>query len=315
MSEAAALTAALEDDGLARRVERCLALGFPHVVLHGSIFARSGRSITPVGSQGVELSRQDCRALLAALGGALVLWTDGFHPGQEPSEWFSLICTKFRPLESLTASVRHEIRRGLRECEVRRISAETLAGEGYPVFCAAWKGYGYATLPITEEGFRSGVLREAAYPDLLHNWGVYVNERLVAYVQNQVHGTLAVYYSVGKLDPAYLHLRVSYALFHTMNEYYLKTMGFNYVSAGARSISHDTNIQNFLMQKFGFEKAYTRLRVHYRWPLGWLVWMLYPFRVRIGHAHDALWTLLELERCRRACRDQERAVKGDSPRH
>jgi len=292
----------LDDPGLARRVERCRALGFPHVVLRNRIFSRYGQAVAPEGTHGVDLTPRECRELLDALGGSMVQWTSGIRPDHEPSEWYYVICRKFTPLEALSSKERNKFRHGLKHCEVRRISVEELAGEGYPVYCAAWKGYGYATPTVSEDAFRKGVLREAGYPDLLHNWGVYVDGRLVAFAQNQIHGTSDVDYSATKLDPAFLHFRPSYALFHTMNEYYLKTMGFTYVNDGARSISHDTNMQDFLIHTFGFEKAYTALNVYYRRPLGLVVNILYPFRKVAGQASNRVWTLLELERCRRASR-------------
>ena len=302
MTVEAAAIQATEDTGLARRVERCRALGFPHVVLRNRIFSRYGQVVSPEGTQGIELSRADCRALLDALGGSMVHWTSGIRPPDEPGEWYWVLCRKFTPLEALTSKERNKFRHGLKHCEVRLIPVEALAAEGYPVYCAAWLGYGHSAPPVSQEEFRRGVLREAGYPDLLHNWGVYVDGRMVAFSQNQIRGTTEVDYSATKLDPAYLHLRPSYALIHTMNEYYLKTMGFQLVNDGARSISHDTNIQEFLIHTFGFEKAYTTLHVYYRWPLRWLVPLLHPFRRLAGKASRRLGSLLELERCRRGSR-------------
>ena len=205
-------------------------------------------------------------------------------------------------LDALSSKERNKFRRGLRDCEVRRISVKELADEGYQVYCAAWEHYG-GQIPVTNEHlFQQGVLREAPYPDLLHNWGVYVNGRLIAYAQNQIHGKVEVSYSSIKLDPAYLHLRPSYALIHKMNEYYLDSLGFEYVNDGSRSIHHETNIQEFLMHNFCFEKAYTTLYVYYRWPLRWLLKIVYPFRDYVGQADSRLKALLELERFRRASR-------------
>jgi len=288
-----------EAPGLARKVERCRALGVPHVLMHGRIFSRYGQVIMPQGAQGVDLTRAECRALLAALGGSLVVWTDRSRPAHEPGEWYWVICRRFTPLEALSSKERKKFRHGLKHCEVRRLSVEELAGAGYLVYQAAWQGYG-ASPPVSEEAFRQGVLREAAFPDLLHNWGAFVDGRLVAFAQNEIHGDAEAEYSALKLDPAYLHFRPSYALIHTMNEYYLKRMGFQYVNAGARSIAHETNFQAFLIRTFGFEKAYAPLKVHYRWPLGWLVNLAFPIRRLIGKKSRAVGSLLELERCRRA---------------
>jgi hypothetical protein len=103
------------------------------------------------------------------------------------------------------------------------------------------------------------------------------------------------------MDPEFLRFRPSYALIYRMNEYYLGTLGFKRVISGARSISHETKIQDFRIHECGFEKAYTSLNVYYRPPLHLLVNLLYPLRTVLGHANNQLWSILELERCRRAC--------------
>jgi hypothetical protein len=102
-----------------------------------------------------------------------------------------------------------------------------------------------------------------------------------------------------KFDPAFLKLYSGYALIHTMNQHYLEAMGFQYVCNGARSISHDTNMHEFLIRNFGFEKVYTTLNLYYRWPLGWMVALAYPFRGPLGRAVPSLKKILLLEEFRR----------------
>ena len=48
-----------------------------------------------------------------------------------------------------------------------------------------------------------------------------------------------------------------------MNEYYLSEKKIRYVNDGSRSISHETNIQSFLVDKFKFRKAYCKLHLEY----------------------------------------------------
>jgi hypothetical protein len=63
-----------------------------------------------------------------------------------------------------------------------------------------------------------------------------------------------------------------------MNKYYLDEKEFDYVNDGARNISHETNIQEFLIKKFKFRKAYCKLNIIYNSRIGFLVKSLYPFR-------------------------------------
>ena len=52
---------------------------------------------------------------------------------------------------------------------------------------------------------------------------------------------------------------------------------FLYVNDGARSISHHTNIQTFLIDKFKFRRAFVKLHIVYRWDIGLAIKILYPF--------------------------------------
>lgn len=123
--------------------------------------------------------------------------------------------------------------------------------------------------------------------------------RLIAFAQNLIFGKTEVNYSVLKFDPEFLKLYPSYALIHTMNRHYLQEEGFEYVNDGYRSILHDTNVQEFLIEKFGFEKAYTNLHLHYRQALRILMLASYPFRRSLSCLDRRLQAMYRLEECRR----------------
>ena len=63
-----------------------------------------------------------------------------------------------------------------------------------------------------------------------------------------------------------------------MNEYYLQDKKFGFVVDGARSITEHSHIHEYLMQNFGFRKAFCQLAVYYPWWMKLAVKMLYPFR-------------------------------------
>jgi len=89
-----------------------------------------------------------------------------------------------------------------------------------------------------------------------------------------------------------------------MNRYYLNEKNFLYVSDGARSISHQTNIQDFLIEKFKFRKAYCKLNVIYKKDIEILVNTLYPFRELIyknkNNLFQKLSVLLKQEEIRKS---------------
>ena len=99
---------------------------------------------------------------------------------------------------------------------------------------------------------------------------------MIGYSQNRISEDYCDYSTI-KFHPNYLNLYPSYALFFTMNQYYLNERKFKYVNDGARSISHDTNIQSFLIDKFKFRKAFCKLNISYHPMIRYIVLVLYPF--------------------------------------
>ena len=63
-----------------------------------------------------------------------------------------------------------------------------------------------------------------------------------------------------------------------MNQYYLNEKEFKHVNDGARSISHKTNIQDFLIEKFCFRKVSIIKYIHYNKKIKLLIQILYPLR-------------------------------------
>lgn len=62
-------------------------------------------------------------------------------------------------------------------------------------------------------------------------------------------------------------------------EDYNDRLGKNfYINDGARSISHETNFQDYLEKYFGFRKAYCKLHVAYNRRIKLVVKVLFPFR-------------------------------------
>lgn len=288
--------------GIQRRVQKLEARGVKYVLHEGNVFTQSNGVIGALApaSQEVQLGPENCNMLLGVLGGNLVRWTGGFRTDNQPGEWYSVICRRALALDEFPKKKRYTLRKSLEQCSVRRMSAEELADAGYDVYVRTLKSHGVpASSILPQPGFHQSIAREKDFPDLVHNWGVFHEGKLIAYAQNQVYGTDEVNYSAMKLAPDFLKFSPGYALIHTMNHFYLGECGFAYVNDGFRSVSHDTNIQSFLMDTFGFEKAYTTLHLHYRAPLRALVTAAYPFRGIVGKLSHRFGAMLEYERYRR----------------
>ena len=245
----------------------------------------------------VSLSAQEQKELLKLSNAYFIRWCDEWDRG-EGAFWY-VIKDEKEDLFAYKSKVRNQIKKGLKNCDVKRVESSFIANEGYRVYASAFKKYDTFIKPLSKEAFAKSVLDSSD-----EFWGVFDNEqRIIAYANNIIEEDVCHYNSM-KFDPSFLHLYPSYALIHTMNQHYLNERDFRYVSDGSRSISHQTNIQEFLMTKFRFRKAFCKLNIAYRYDINIVVHLLYPFR-RFFYNRDTpftskISTLLKHEEIRRS---------------
>jgi len=203
-------------------------------------------------------------------------WTSNFDQ-KDISEFWYVICDNKLELIDYSRNTRSKIKRGLKNCDVRRVDKSIVEEEGYVTYYEAFIKYNTHLKSKTVEEFHNEI-------NLLGKewefWGIYYNEKMIGYSQNKIIGDYCDYSTI-KFNPDYLRYYPSYALFFTMNKYYLNEKNYKYVNDGARSISHETNIQSFLIDKFRFRKAYCKLNIIYSPKIRLLLSVVYPFRVII----------------------------------
>jgi len=198
---------------------------------------------------------------------------------KEESQFWYVIKDKFGGMEELSSNTRSKVRRGLKNCIVKKVTKKLIADNGFEIYYHAFRSYSTYLKPMDKEDFRNNILR----CNKCDFWAVYKKDedKIIAYSQNHIEDN-SINYSTIKFHPDYLKFYPSYALFFEMNQYYLNEKKFLYVNDGARSISHDTNIQDFLINKFKFRKAFCQLHIVYRWDIELVVKILYPFRYLIS---------------------------------
>ena len=225
----------------------------------------------PHGEQ--RLSSDSIRTMLGQ-GGWMVRNTYDFDT-QEPTDFWYVIKDQYGDLQELSTKTRNQVRHGLANYTIRRISAEEMLQNAYPILCAATESYKRTADAPPETTFRDRI----QYADQsMELWGAYNQKGLmVAFAINKIGDDYCDYQTL-KAMPADMKNYVYYALIHEMNRYYLQEKQLRYVLDGARSITEHSNIQPFLEDKFNFRKAYCHLRIAYQWWFGILVRCLYPFR-------------------------------------
>lgn len=218
----------------------------------------------------ISLTRDEAKRLLKKSNALLLRYTTEWD--RREGEFWYVIKDSFGGMEELSGNTRSKVRRGLKNCTVRKVHKEQIVEEGYEVYKEAFKHYTSIKTPLSKMQFKVYIAERN--DDF---WAVYHHDKMIAYSQNRIEGE-SINYAIIKFHPDYLKLYPSYALFYTMNEYYLNQKDFLYVNDGARSISHETNIQTFLIDKFKFRKSFVKLVVIYRWDIRVLVRLLYPLR-------------------------------------
>jgi hypothetical protein len=279
--------------------------GEPATVVRGTIFKLYSGMVIPFGPADADytISRGEASQALRSLGGKLVRTTTGFGDARATSEWYAVICRAFTPIEEVgSANARSKLRRALKNCAVERIAPQQLARSGYDVYRKAFARYEGAESPISAAAFEANVLASEGFDDIVQHWAVQCDGELAGYGSNYIFGATEAAYSVLKFDPDHLRKYTSYALFHTMNEFYLGQRRVAYVNDGFRTIRHRTELQQFLEHNFAFEKAYTGISAHYRSPYGILVRATFPLRKLLARLDDRARALYDLESAVRAGR-------------
>lgn len=250
---------------------------------HGALLPQTAPHIK------IELNKEEEKELLKLSKAYFLRYTSDWD-GEEQSQFWYVIKDHKENLEQYKSKIRNQIKRGLKNCIVKKVSKTEIANYGYEVYKSAVNSYHTNLTSLDKETFQNQIL-SCVNHDF---WAVYtLVGTLIAYSQNVIENN-SINYSTIKFHPEYLKRYPSYALFFKMNQYYLNEKNFLYVNDGARSISHDTNIQTFLIDKFKFRKTYCKLHIVYRWDIGLVVKVLYPFRSLLPKENSKIFNKLSV---------------------
>lgn len=254
------------------------------------------------------LGQPQALALLTRHLAYLVRWESDFDCGT-PSEWWHVIKSEPEALEHLSANTRSKVRRGDRQFVIEAASRDEILTEGHDVYCKAYQRYDTFETMMSKQDFDKAILK---LPEETEFWSARNKEtgEMQAFSENLVRDGACFYLTIW-LTPDALKRYATYALIHHMNHHYLNQRGLAYVSDGARNISHQTGIHDFLIERFRFRKAYARLHVAYFPLLLPIIYLLFPFRGRIGQAQGKAWkkidVLLKQEAIRRTFKSRYNA--------
>lgn len=206
----------------------------------------------------------------------LARWTADFDCGEETNWWYTV---RFGPfcLEELSRSSRKHIRQALKRCSVERISASQNLEQMYRVYRSAFEKYENADNEVEYKRFCQGCI--SSEKSGCEYWGGYDRQTglLIGYMVLRPYVDY-VELQTAKFVPQFLNLGISAALYCSVLDFYLNSLGKKYISSGNRSINHKTKTEEYKIRHFGYRRAYCRLHIVYSPWMELVVKMLYPFR-------------------------------------
>ena len=223
-----------------------------------------------------QISRDLAKQALKEAGSHFARWDSDFG-SETASPWWYVVRSGPYEMAQVSGNTRSKIRRGAKRLTARKATVDEIEAQGMDVCRAAVGRYGESHFLPTPEAFAGKIQAAREHPESFEFFGAFADDTLVAFSENQIQGS-AVFWESIWYDPDALRNYSSYLLTHEMLEHYLNERGMEYASDGSRSLYHDTNVQAFFVDKFGFERRYTRMHIVYSSLLGPAVGALYPLR-------------------------------------
>lgn len=204
-------------------------------------------------------------------GGVLFArWTEDFDCGQATDFWYTILDAPFE-LELVKSKKRYEIKRGLKNFDVRLVEVNKLKDELEKVLYLV-KTESYGENPARLSHFYLKDKQEC--------YGVFSKSSgaLVGYALISDYGSYAELDSL-KVLPEYEKYGANAALVYNVIVHFNDRLGKEfYISNGTRTINHPTHFNDYLERLFGFRKAYCKLKIEYSTAMKIMVFLLRPVR-------------------------------------
>ncbi len=222
------------------------------------------------------ISELTAQKILSSSGLPFVRWNVDFGIDSE-TEWWYVLRTKPWDIQQASRNTRSKVRRGMKRFTAKIVTSSEIRRHGYRLCLRAQQRYGRKGFVVPEEKFNRNIEVAENYNDTFEYYGVYDGNNLVGFSENYIQDN-AVFLEKIWYDPAGLRNYSSYVFMQGVLEHYLNKRKFKYVLDGSRSIHHKTNIQEYLIDVFGFTKVYAKLNIVYSKKFNFMVKIAYPFR-------------------------------------
>lgn len=221
-----------------------------------------------------KVTADEARQMLSQ-GGFLVRNTYQFDCQDNTTFWY-IIKDSFGGLDELSHKTRQKVRKAMSAIDYRIVDKGLIKSKGFSIYKESLKSFHDDGSALAENAFNA--LVEA---DTTECWACFdkATDTMVGFSLNSRHDD-ACSYELTAILPEYRKngSYIYYGLTYIKNEYYLDKLNLRYVSDGSRSVTEHSGIQEWLIENFGFRKAYCHLDIYYKWWMKAAVGLLYPFK-------------------------------------
>ncbi len=221
----------------------------------------------------------------------------------EQSEWYFTIKDDKYDLSILPAKKRYEITKAHKYCIAEEINPLNKIDELFEVYKESFSAYpnSYRPKEILFEPFKEYIhsLYDSGSREF---YAVFFleNKKMCGFLIIE-HRGIIIGLQQQKTIPFYEKYNCNAALIDYVLTKYNEQLSTKKVffSNGSRNIKHKTNFNSYLEKYFGFRKAYSQLRIVYRFPLGFFIKMLKPFKRLFSHTTNHffynIYCILEMD--------------------
>ncbi len=245
-----------------------------------------------------------------------VQWTSNFDYSLALPWWYCILDRPFS-VDMLNSKVRYEVRKGLKNFRVERISSFEYADKLARVAYTEWQNYDASYRPSRTQNDLIQIYKNHSMNENQEYWGCFLNEtdELIGFASCYIRCDYIDFMSM-KIPSNYMKMGASYAVVSTISSHYMNSeQQYRYISDGHRNIVHKTNFQEFLVTKFGWKYAYASLHIKYRPWIKPIVELIYPFRNMFKIAESGIlnkvFVMLQLEEISRSCKKLCREVNNE----
>lgn len=223
------------------------------------------------------LSKTDVRELVNGYNTQMVRWHSAWDVDHGTNFWF-VIFDGSSDLSSLSAKTRNQVRRGLRNFSYRKIEASRITPVVlYDIYRKSHAGYKEFTRYDKYGVFKKDISDKVKTKKYEYVFIYDSNDTLVGYSENLVLDSFCFFENI-RIIPEKTKEYAMYGLIHFMKEHYIDERQFTLLSDGARSVGHETGMQEFLVKKFGFRNVYVDIQIGYSPSISLLVKFVWLFR-------------------------------------